>query len=108
MFHWFTVPPAFSYLKLHRFFVPAACFRIWQSGCVTSQAGQGCVTAGCACTSRTERGLLAELPPESAVLARPEAVLVTANVLQLRLAGYGSVEGVSAHIGGRGNSDMAS
>jgi len=30
------------------------------------------------------------------VLARPEAVLVTANVLQLRLAGYGSVEDVSA------------
>jgi hypothetical protein len=43
-------------------------------------------------------GLLSELPPESAVLARPEAVLVTANVLRLRLAGYGSVEGVSADL----------
>jgi len=86
MFHWFTVPPAFSYLKLQCCFVPAACCRIWQSGCFTSQAGQGCVTAGCACTWRTERGLLAGLPPESAVLARPEAVLVTANVLRLRLS----------------------
>jgi hypothetical protein len=41
------------------------------------------------------------------VLAWPEAVLVTANVLWLRLAGYGSVESVSAHIGGRGNSDVS-
>ena len=37
------------------------------------------------------------LPRGSAVLARPEAVLVTVNVLWLRLAGYGLVESVSAH-----------
>jgi len=38
------------------------------------------------CTSSAQRGLLSELPPESAVLARPEAVLVTTNVLWLRLS----------------------
>ena len=47
--------------------------------------------------SSAQHGLLSELPSESTVLARPEAVLVTASVLRLRLAGYGSVESVSAH-----------
>ena len=36
--------------------------------------------------SSAQHGLLSELPSESTVLARPEAVLVTASVLRLRLS----------------------
>src|SRR5450756_396103 len=65
----------------------------------------GCGTAGCACTSRTERGLLVELPSGSAVLARPEGVPMTANVLWLRLSRIRIGRGRLCLLS-RGNSDI--